>query len=49
MKDARNDIMMYQIVQANSADEAAKMFVGHPHFGIPQATIDVMPLKAMEG
>jgi len=34
---------------ANSADEAAKMFVDHPHFGIPQATIEVMPLKAMEG
>jgi hypothetical protein len=49
VNDARNDIMMYQIVQANSADEAAKMFVGHPHFGIPQATIEVMPLKAMEG
>jgi hypothetical protein len=49
VKDARNDIMLYQIVQANSADEAATMFVGHPHFGIPQATIEVMPLKAMEG
>jgi hypothetical protein len=49
VKDARNDIMMYQIVQANSADEAAKMFVGHPHFGIPQASIEVMPLKAMDG
>ena len=49
VKNARNDIMMYQIVQANSADEAAKMFVDHPHFGIPQATIEVMPLKAMEG
>ena len=49
VKDARNDILMYQIVQANSADEAAKMFVDHPHFGIPQATIEVMPLKAMEG
>ncbi len=49
VKDARNDIMLYQIVQANSADEAAKLFVGHPHFNIPQATIEVMPLKAMEG
>jgi hypothetical protein len=49
VKDARNDIMMYQIVRANSADEAAKMFVDHPHFGIPQASIEVMPLKAMEG
>jgi len=46
--DGRNDIMMYQVVQADSADAAAKMFVGHPHFGIPQATVEVMPLKAME-
>jgi hypothetical protein len=49
VKDSRNDIMMYQIVQASSADEAAKLFVGHPHFGIPQATVEVMPLRAMEG
>ena len=37
------------IAQANSAEEAVKMFVDHPHFDIPQATIEVMPLKAMEG
>ena len=49
VKDGRNDIMLYLIVEANSADEAAKMFVGHPHFGIPEATVEVMPLKAMEG
>jgi hypothetical protein len=49
VKDARNDIMMYQIVYANSADEAARIFVDHPHFGIPQATIEVMPVKAMQG
>src|SRR5664279_6378374 len=48
VRDSRNDIMMYQIVQASSADEAAKLFVGHPHFGIPQATVEVMPLKTME-
>ena len=42
-------MVMYRIVQASSADEAAKMFVDHPHFGIPQATIEVMPLKALEG
>jgi len=46
--DGRNDIMMYQIVQADSADAAAKIFVGHPHFGIPEATIEIMPLKGME-
>jgi len=30
--ERRNDIMMCQLIQAKSADEAAKMFVGHPHF-----------------
>jgi len=25
------------------------MFMDHPHLGIPQATIEVMALKAMEG
>ncbi len=47
--DSRNDIMMYQIVEASSADEAANLFVGHPHFGIPQATVEVMPLRNMDG
>lgn len=45
--DARNDIMLYAIVEAESHAAAAKAFEGHPHFGIPQATIDVMPLSAM--
>lgn len=45
--DARNDIMLYAIVDAESVDAAAKQFVGHPHFGIPQASIEVMPLSAL--
>ena len=49
VKDGRNDIMTYQIVQATSADEGAKMVVDHAHFGIPQASIELMPLKVMEG
>ncbi len=40
--DARNDLMMYSFVEAESAEAAAKMFEGHPHFGIPGATIEVM-------
>jgi hypothetical protein len=47
--DARNDIMLYAIVEAESHDAAARAFEGHPHFGIPQATIDVMPLRALPG
>jgi len=45
--DARNDIMLYEIVQADSHDAATKLFQGHPHLGIPQATIEIMPLRAM--
>lgn len=44
-EDARNDLMMYSIVEAESLDVAAKMFEKHPHFGIPGATIEVMALN----
>lgn len=40
--DGRNDLMMYSFVEAESAEAAAKMFEGHPHFGIPGATIEIM-------
>jgi hypothetical protein len=45
--DTRNDIMLYAIVEAESHDAAARAFEGHPHFGIPQASIEVMPLNRM--
>jgi len=44
--DARNDIMMYAIVNADSHDAVAKTFRNHPHFGIPQASIEIMELKS---
>lgn len=47
--DIRNDVMMYGVVQANSPEEASQMFVGHPHLGIPEATIQVMPIKPITG
>lgn len=46
IKDARNDIMLYAIVNADSLDAAAAIFRDHPHFGIPQSSIEVMPLKS---
>jgi hypothetical protein len=46
--DTRNDIMMYGIFQAASHEEAAALFVGHPHFGIPEATIEVMTITPVE-
>jgi hypothetical protein len=47
--DMRNDIMLYAIVEAASHDAAARAFVGHPHFGIPHASIEVMPLSSLPG
>ena len=49
VSDTRNDIMLYQIVEAESHDAAAKPFVGHPHFGIPQASIEISPINALPG
>jgi hypothetical protein len=47
VEDARNDLMMYALVEAESHDAAAKAFEGHPHFGIPGATIEVMAIRNM--
>ena len=50
VEDSKNDVMLYSIVEADSHEEAAKMFEGHPHLGIPEASIEVMaanPLKGM--
>lgn len=48
-EDARNDLMMYSFVEAESLDAAAKMFEDHPHFGIPGAWIEVMAVNANIG
>lgn len=42
VEDARNDLMMYSFVEAESLQAAADMFKGHPHFGIPGGVIEVM-------
>ncbi len=42
VEDARNDLMMYSFVEAESVEAAAEMFKDHPHFGIPGAWIEVM-------
>jgi hypothetical protein len=47
--DAKNDIMLYSIATGESTDAVAKMFEGHPHFGIPGAWIEVMPAKYLPG
>jgi hypothetical protein len=47
--DVSNDVMMFSMVEAESAEEAAKIFEGHPHFGIPGGWIDVMPANYLPG
>lgn len=49
VEDARNDLMMYSYVEAESLEEAAKIFEGHPHFGIPGAWIEVMAVNKAIG
>lgn len=45
--DARNDIMLYSVIEAESHEAAAKAYEGHPHFGIPEASIEVMAIRPM--
>ncbi len=47
--DGRNDVMLYAIVTADNHEAAAKMFEGHPHLGIPDATIEVMVANMIPG
>jgi hypothetical protein len=42
--DARNDLVMYAIVQGESQDAVAKDLESHPHLQIPQSAIEVMAL-----
>ena len=46
---ARNDIMLYAIVQAESHEAAAKLFEDHPHLGIPSASIEIMEVHPLPG
>ncbi len=45
VEDARNDIMMYSFIEAESLESASEMFKNHPHFGIPGAWIEVMSVN----
>jgi hypothetical protein len=47
--DSRNDIMMYSFIEAESLEAAADIFKGHPHFGIPEAWIEVMAVNKEVG
>ena len=45
--DTRNEITLTALVEAETLEEAAELFEDHPHFSIPQASIEVMELRHM--
>ncbi len=47
VSDARNDLVLYSIVEAESHEAATTMFEDHPHLQIPQSSIEIMEVKAM--
>lgn len=49
VSDTKTDIGGYSIVQAESHEEAAKLFEGHPHLEIPGAYIDILEITQIPG
>ena len=46
ISDARNEIMLYSIVHAQSHEAAAQSFLRHPHLRTRQASIEIVDLHA---
>jgi hypothetical protein len=44
ISDVRNDLSYYAIVQADSHEDAAALFAGHPHLRIPASYIEVLQI-----
>jgi len=43
VSDGRNDVAGYVVIRAESHDEAARLFVDHPHFAIfPGDRVEIM-------
>jgi hypothetical protein len=47
VSDIKNDVMLYSIVNAESHEEAAKLFEGHPHLSVPGSTIEIMTANTL--
>ncbi len=47
--DTKNDIMLFPLVEAQSPEAVAEMFADHPHLGIPEASIEIMPANSLPG
>jgi hypothetical protein len=49
VKDTRNDVNGYSVIEAESAEAAAKVFEGHPHLRMKGATIEIMGYVQLPG
>jgi hypothetical protein len=50
VSNASNHVAGYVVVQAESQEAAAKLFVGHPHFSIfPGESVEVMEVMPVPG
>ena len=48
--DIKNNMSAFTVVQAESHEEAAKLFENHPHFTIfPGDRVEIMPVLAIPG
>ncbi len=50
VSDTRNNLTGYVVVQAESHDAAARLFINHPHFAIfPGDAVEIMECLAIPG
>ena len=47
VEDIKNDMLMSSYAQGESAEAVAEIFKDHPHFAIPEATIEIMEVRQM--
>lgn len=47
VSDVKNGMMLSSYVEGESHEAVAKLFEGHPHFGIPGAWIEIMETRPM--
>jgi hypothetical protein len=47
IRDIKNDIMLYSVVEAENHEIAAQAFANHPHLTIPESSIEIMEVRAI--
>jgi hypothetical protein len=44
-----SDAAGYSVLQADSLDDVVKLLERHPHLGVPENSLDVLPILSMPG